>query len=574
MKMKKKVLNRLIAYILTVVILSVTIGDAFITADDISAVNATGAVAVGGIAVASLAEICLIVGAVAVTLFCVGEIIDNKEEIARFGYDLINSASETVDGWILSMIDTSGQEYVYGSEALDLIRDTEWEVIQGGLPPDDNNDDDKNNGQKPTKNPMQDIWNLTALGAVWLMDNAKSLWNKWMNGETLAPAEQAVLQPLINAASCNQYDIAAQWSGTEFDYSFNGTATRLHSDGSLYCIDNISAYYTVDYPVAGYITKQGGAGGTLMCTAWFCAGSNAATRPFFADVTRTQSDGSSETSHSSHQTGFGVVDLNVGESLVYSANFPIFSTKLAAQRYLEGTGPVTDALNYAKIYREADWLSDDWAGLLIDPLCDMGLSLSQLIAIAKQLGLHAIGNNLTPQQLYDLLIALLAGENLGVLPEIPPSPAPVPGTDPKPDPIYLPSPDAHPIPNPGTDPDPGKDPGKNPGTNPDPGKDPDPGTKPEPGEDPDMKMSDYEVDLRRLFPFCIPFDFVALLNALDADPVAPCFTFPVVIPALDYREDVKLDLSIFDDVAKVIRICEKISFLIFLMFATSKVIRW
>lgn len=89
-----------------------------------------------------------------------------------------------------------------------------------------------------------------------------------------------------------------------------------------------------------------------------------------------------------------------------------------------------------------------------------------------------------------------------------------------------------------------------------------------------MQMSDYQVDLRGLFPFCIPFDFIALLNALDADPVAPCFTFPVVIPALDYREDVKLDLSIFDDVAKVIRICEKVSFLIFLMFATSKVIRW
>ena len=101
MKMKKKVLNRLIAYILTVVILSVTISDAFITADDISTVEA-GAVAVGGIAAASLAEICLMVGAVAVTLFCVGEVINNREKIARFGYDLINSASETVDGWIFS----------------------------------------------------------------------------------------------------------------------------------------------------------------------------------------------------------------------------------------------------------------------------------------------------------------------------------------------------------------------------------------------------------------------------------------------------------------------------------------
>lgn len=91
---------------------------------------------------------------------------------------------------------------------------------------------------------------------------------------------------------------------------------------------------------------------------------------------------------------------------------------------------------------------------------------------------------------------------------------------------------------------------------------------------PDMDAADYKVELTGIFPFCIPFDFVALLKTLDAEPRAPCFTFPVVIPALDYREDVKLDLAIFDDVAKVIRLCEKVSFILFLMFVTSKVIRW
>lgn len=87
-------------------------------------------------------------------------------------------------------------------------------------------------------------------------------------------------------------------------------------------------------------------------------------------------------------------------------------------------------------------------------------------------------------------------------------------------------------------------------------------------------MEHYQVDLKDIFPFCIPFDFIELLGVLDAQPRAPCFTFPVVIPALDYREDVELDLSIFDDVARVIRLCEKVSFILFLMFVTSKVIRW
>lgn len=563
MKMKSKVLNRLIAYILTVVILSVTIGDAFITADDISTVEATGAVVVGGITVASLAEICLMVGAVAVTLFCVGEIIDNKEEIARFGYDIINSASETVDGWILSMTDTSGQEYVYGSEALDLIRDTEWEVIQGGLPPDD--DDDKGSNNKPTKNPMQDLWNLTSLGAVWLMDNVKSLWNKWMNGEALTEAEQAALSPVIEA-TCSQFDIADQWKGTDFNYSGSGTYSYTSSDKKI--ISETRKYNdSFSYPVAGYYWQEvHNLSGTIITTNYvkflYINQSELSGRDISYTATQWNNGVFRSFSGKSQEFFAQCSSEFINFSSSYGFNFPVFSSRLAAENYLRGTGPVTDALNYAKIYREADWLSDDWAGLLIDPLCSMGLSLSQLIEIARQLGLHAIGNNLTPQQLYELLKDLLAGENLGVLPEIPHAPAPVPGTDPKPDPIYLPSPDAHPIPNPGTKPDPGKDP--------DPGKNPDPGES----SGSDMKVSDYQVDLRGLFPFCIPFDFIALLKVLDADPVAPCFTFPMVIPALDYREDFKLDLSIFDDVAEVIRICEKVSFLIFLMFATSKVIRW
>ncbi|MCM1233131.1 MAG: hypothetical protein NC489_23670 [Ruminococcus flavefaciens] len=569
MKMKKKVLNRLIAYILTVVILSVSVGDAFITAGDVSTVEATGAVVIGGIAVASLAEICLMVGAVAVTLFCVGEVIDNKEEIARFGYDLINSASETVDGWILSMTDTGGQEYVYGSEALDQIRGTEWEVIQGGLPPDDDNNSDKNDGNKPVKNPMQDIWNLTSLGAVWLVDNVKKLWNRWMNGEALTEAERAVLEPVIEA-TCSQYDIAEQWKGVDYNYSGSGTVSYTADKTKIYS----STYKysgTYDYPVAGYYqceTTEVVGGVIYTYRVSFCYLNNNVFSFRNLPCTITQWNNGVFGRYTGEDTNFwGQNAPNFTNfNFSYGFNFPVFSTKLAAENYLRGTGPVTDALNYAKIYREADWLSDDWAGLLIDPLCSMGLSLSQLMEIARQLGLHAIGNNLTPQELYELLKDLLAGENLGVLPGIPPSPAPLPGTAPIPDPIYLPSPDAHPIPDPGTKPGTGSDP------DPDDREDPDPDPDPDSGSD--MKISDYQTDLRGLFPFCIPFDFVALLNALDADPAAPCFTFPVVIPALDYREDIRLDLSVFDDVAEVIRICEKVSFLIFLMFATSKVIRW
>lgn len=174
------------------------------------------------------------------------------------------------------------------------------------------------------------------------------------------------------------------------------------------------------------------------------------------------------------------------------------------------------------------------------------------------MGVHAIGNNLSPAELSELLKQLLTGADLSLLPGIPAAPVVLPS--PELPPVYWPNIDAHPLP------------GTTPGTKPDPDKDPDkePGKEPEPDED----MSSYKVDLQAIFPFCIPFDFIALLRVLDAEPEAPRFDFPVVIPALDYHETVTFDMSIFDDVAEVIRLCETVSFIIFLMFSTSKVIKW
>lgn len=565
--LKKHFLKRLLACILAVMILSVSIGDLFIIKNDIKTVDATG-LEIGGIAVASLAEICLFVGSVAVTVYCVGEVIDNREEIARFGYNLINSCSETVDGWIMSFTDTAGQEYVYGTEALDLVRETEWEVIQGGLPP-ENNDDDNNNDNKPTKNPMQNLWNLTALGATWLMSNISNLYQKWVNGEELTEAEHAVLAPVIEGY-CDQNDIAEQWSGKAFSYAAKSHVGYVGYD---------KRYVTIDYdysflsstPVCAYYyedtASHTNSNGVLVKLPWhhvifYTLNSNGNLKNIgFQGISKTYFNGVLSSSSSGDAGGFsffGDYDYPERNVFSYSVNFPVFSSRIEAEAYLKGTGAVTDALNYAKTYQIADWLSDDWAGILIDPLTNVGLSLNQLLAVAQQLGVHAIGNNLSPAELSELLKQLLTGADLSLLPGIPAAPVVLPS--PELPPVYWPNIDAHPLP------------GTTPGTKPDPDKDPDkePGKEPEPDED----MSSYKVDLQAIFPFCIPFDFIALLRVLDAEPEAPRFDFPVVIPALDYHETVTFDMSIFDDVAEVIRLCETVSFIIFLMFSTSKVIKW
>lgn len=551
--LKKRFLKRILVCILSVIILSASVGDIFIKTNDIKTVEATG-LEIGGVAVASLAEICLFVGSIAVTLYCVGEIIDNREEIARFGYDLINSCSETVDGWIMSFTDTAGQEYVYGTEALELVRETEWEVIQGGLPP-ENNDDD-NNDNKPTKNPMQNLWNFTALGATWLMSNIEKLYQKWVNGEELTEAEQAVLAPVIEGY-CDQNDIAKQWSGVPFDYSASitqsySTISPVHSRVETY---NYTASF--NFPVCGFYEFRNSSS-HIFSFLYLYNGEVVSLNQFSLEVS-SYVDG--EFRGSSCHEGYSSwssqpLSAVNNFAFTYSVNFPIFASRIEAEAYLKGTGPVTDALNYAKTYQIADWLSDDWAGVLIDPLTNIGLSLNQLLALAQQLGVHAIGNNLSPAELYELFKQLVTGADLSPMPGIPAAPVVLPSPDlPS---IYWPSADAHPLP------------GTTPGTKPD----PDPGKDPTPGTDPDVDMSSYKVDLQGIFPFCIPFDFIALLKALDAEPVAPCFEFPVVIPALGYEETVRLDMSIFDDVAEVMRLCETVSFIIFLMFATSKVIKW
>lgn len=556
---------------LSVMILSVSVGDVFIESDDIKTVHATALAAGAGLTASTLFQICLFVGVTVVGVYAIGEVIDNQDEIAHAGKNFIDSVTELPDGWVFNMTDASGQDYVFGSEALQLVQDTSWEVIQGGSPnnnDDDNNDDDddedKEGWLKLPTSADELLASFTALGATWFYDAASKLYQKWVNGEELTEEEAAVLDPLISG-TCDQYDIARQWSGALFDYSASfsfsgdwGTYGR-YTDVDDFSLSHQSPIACVYYP------RDAGDGVFDYQFKFFSISSNMFNTISFSDSYRYVGYGGAVQSGTKFSTGVshyvgGAYYTNA--SMAYSSNFPVFSSAIAAENYLRGTGAVTDALNYARTYQNADWLSEDWAGILIDPLCNIGLSLSQLIALAKALGIHTVSNDLSPEELADLIKRSLPAVNPELLPDTPTDPVIVP--DPGKDPIYFPSPGAHPLPTPAPDP----------GTDPDPGTGTDPGTDPDPGADPDIDASDYKVDLRGIFPFCIPFDFIALLNVLDADPVAPCFRFPVVIPALNYEETVELDMSVFDDVAKVIRICEKVSFLIFLMFATSKVIRW
>ena len=137
------------------------------------------------------------------------------------------------------------------------------------------------------------------------------------------------------------------------------------------------------------------------------------------------------------------------------------------------------------------------------------------------------------------------------------------------------------------DPDPNPDPNPNPNPNPDPDPDPDPNPTgspdPEPTKVPDEDSSsdvdpkDYAIDLRKIFPFCIPFDLMHLLNVLDAEPEAPRFEIPVDLEAdnpftgkkiVNYHTKIVIDMSDYEQPIKVIRIFEIIFFILALLLIT------
>lgn len=95
-----------------------------------------------------------------------------------------------------------------------------------------------------------------------------------------------------------------------------------------------------------------------------------------------------------------------------------------------------------------------------------------------------------------------------------------------------------------------------------------------PPQDLTEDMQKYKVDLTKIFPFCIPFDLVALLETLDAEPVTPYFEFPFVVQSLDIDMVVPIDLSWMEEIMVVFRQCMKVSFILCLIMVTGKVIKW
>lgn len=103
---------------------------------------------------------------------------------------------------------------------------------------------------------------------------------------------------------------------------------------------------------------------------------------------------------------------------------------------------------------------------------------------------------------------------------------------------------------------------------------PDPDTSPSPDPGTGGEGESYKRDLKLLFPFCIPFDFIHLIQALKAEPETPKFEIPVKLDFVDVDTSIVIDLAWMDPIMKIWRLGELGLFIVMLMKSTSKVIRW
>lgn len=100
--------------------------------------------------------------------------------------------------------------------------------------------------------------------------------------------------------------------------------------------------------------------------------------------------------------------------------------------------------------------------------------------------------------------------------------------------------------------------------------DPDPGESGGGDIKVDTDASDYTLDFRKLFPFCIPFDIYKAVKLLDASPTAPVVHYKFYF-SKSKTYTIDLNLNKFNSVAAILRRMECLLFIIGLATATRRI---
>lgn len=147
-----KVLKRILCIALSVIILSFSFGTSLFDSNHMEKVEATGIeeIAAVTLSAAAMYAVCYYLGTVAYTYAPIETASLSDTQITSAGYALIQSAylsgalnnPALASSPIVGFLDKAGQSYLYGSEAIKEVAETEFFVIMGGKKSDDNDDED------------------------------------------------------------------------------------------------------------------------------------------------------------------------------------------------------------------------------------------------------------------------------------------------------------------------------------------------------------------------------------------------------------------------------------------------
>lgn len=548
-----KVIKRIVCVFLSVMILFFGVSNSYFSPVKMDNVNAAETIVITG-EIARL--ICEYFGAVTYGYASADKAKPNitTDDLAKVGHEFIKKIYEEngLPGEIadvqkelienknaLGMLSYAGQAYVFGSEALQEVAGMDFSVINGG-----GGDDEDPDEESKFKKFAKSAFSLTMAG-------------------TLAISQ---VLPLVATELMNENPTEYEQNNPE--YKFTGFEDSYIPDAQQY---NIKAYsYWKEVNGSSQINEFSTMSryrvhiiyGRDNSYSFRLDNNNSITLPLH-QITYN----SNGTLRYDGSASLSMVYYPAQGSLTFTSNLPIFESNEAWQEALQ-SGDYTGALNYNRVYPIADWLKDDWSGVLYDPLTGLNTGLDWYTLVRQGLApASSLGEDVTSDSyrygLRDYFKNAKENRAEDNMPYVDTSLAP----------IYLPAtlpevsikPDADVAVSPSVDIDPG--------VNPNPNPDPDPSASPTPLPGGGLSYTKPVVDLSKFFPFCIPFDLIHLVQALDADPVAPKWSLKLEPPQFPVEWEVIIDLSQFESLAKIFRTGETLLFVVGLILITRGIIK-
>lgn len=384
-----KVIKRIVCVFLSVMILFFCVSNSYFSPVKMDRVEAAGTVVLG---YETMQAICYYFGSLVLGYSSVAEVPDlTEEQIEKVGHAYIKSLF-TVNGvpdhvadklaianQALFTLISNKQAYVFGSEALKEVAETEFQVIMGG-----NNGDEEpspspdGEGKKPLNigNVVDCLGALSVFGYEVFEDSLQYYIDLFSKGEENF-IDKEYLAELLKEKYFDSSIIDKMLSGETYELKVTG----------VYSFSKCSTCGQSGLMIRTFSPEAKG----LHCLSFLFENDNGVYYSHWYYDNGMKTDSTTYNHVTCHDTTTTTSNWNFGAQSVYS-NIPVFRDSDVRKNFLNTGEGYENALNYLRQYRLADWLQDDWTGELIDPLT--GLSyLNDLANLARHQGLNAIGND-------------------------------------------------------------------------------------------------------------------------------------------------------------------------------------